>query len=187
MVKHEHSGERKRRAPKPLDERRLEELALAYVARFATSAAKLEGYLLRKLRERGWAGDCPADVSGLIARYAERGYVDDAAYARMRAGGLLRGGYGPRRISQTLGAAGIADVVREEVLPSEAEQRRAALAMVRKRRFGPFGPDVLDTARREKQIAAMLRAGHELASALALIGADSVDAAESWVLEAEEE
>ena len=45
------------RAPKPLDAPRLEELALAYVARFATSAAKLETYLRRKLRERGWEGE----------------------------------------------------------------------------------------------------------------------------------
>ncbi|OCC22989.1 hypothetical protein MB02_14610 [Croceicoccus estronivorus] len=187
MVKHEHSGTRKRRLPKPLDERRLEELALAYVARFATSAAKLEAYLARKLRERGWAGEDAADIGGLVARYAERGYVDDAVYARMRAGGLLRRGYGPRRISQTLGAAGISDAVQEEVLPSEAEQRRAALAMARKRRFGPFGLEAPDMAKREKQIAAMLRAGHELTNVLPLIGADSADAAENWVLEAEEE
>ena len=43
---------RTRPNPRPLDAPRLEELALSYVARFATSAAKLDDYLRRKLRER---------------------------------------------------------------------------------------------------------------------------------------
>ena len=38
---------RERRAPRPLDSARLDELALSYVARFATSAGKLERDLLR--------------------------------------------------------------------------------------------------------------------------------------------
>ena len=56
-----------------------------------------------------------------------------------------------------------------------------------KETFGPFAPVAPDASRREKQIAAMLRAGHELGSAMALIHADSIDAAESWVSEVEEE
>ena len=187
MVKETPSDGRKRRAPRPLDAARLEELALAYVARFATSAAKLEAYLARKLRERGWAGDGGADVPALIARFAARGYVDDEAYARMRTGDLLRRGYGPRRVRQALGQAGIAEGVRDEVLPTLAARRRAALALARKRRFGPFGLERPDPARREKQIAAMLRAGHELACAQALVDADSAAAAEHWAQEAEEE
>ena len=46
-----------RRPAKPLDPARLEEMALAYVARFSTSAAKFERYLTRKLREKGWEGE----------------------------------------------------------------------------------------------------------------------------------
>lgn len=56
--------DRPKRIPKPLDSVRLEELALAYVARFATSAAKLEDYLRRKLRERGWDGEGDPPVGG---------------------------------------------------------------------------------------------------------------------------
>ncbi|AZI36432.1 regulatory protein RecX [Caenibius tardaugens NBRC 16725] len=187
MVKEPLSDSRKHRAPRPLYDARLEELALAYVARFATSAARLEAYLARKLRERGWQGETPADIPALIARFVDRGYCDDEAYARMRAGGLLRRGYGARRVNQALGVAGIADDIRDSVRPGVAQQRRAALAMARKRRFGPFAPVAPDASRREKQIAAMLRAGHELGSAMALIHADSIDAAESWVSEVEEE
>jgi regulatory protein len=171
---------------RPLDSVRLEELALAYVARFATSAAKLEGYLKRKLRERGWAGEDEAPVTVLVAKFVAAGYIDDEAFARSRTSGLLRRGYGQRRIAQALGAAGIAGEVREAVRAGEGEQRRAALAMARKRGFGPYGLEQPDRDRREKQIAAMLRAGHRLDSARELVDAPSVEVAEEWAAGADE-
>lgn len=171
-----------KRVPKPLDSARLEELALAYVARFATSAAKLENYLARKLRERGWGGDDEPPVAGLVDRFVTAGYVDDRAFAMARAGSLLRRGYGRRRIDQALGAAGIAEDVREEARGSIAAQRRAALALARKRRFGPFGtqPGGLDRPLREKQVAALLRAGHPLDSARRIVDSQEIAALEEW-------
>lgn len=170
-----------KRVPKPLDSTRLEELALAYVARFATSATKLEVYLRRKLRERGWEGEGEAPVAALAAKFVAAGYVDDLAYAKAKSGSLLRRGYGQRRIGQALHAAGIDQEVREEVRPGEAEQRHAALALARKRGFGPFGREIPDRPTREKQLAAMLRAGHRLDSARELVNAASEEAALEWV------
>ncbi|HTN14798.1 MAG TPA: RecX family transcriptional regulator [Devosia sp.] len=182
---------REKRPPKPLGQARLEEMALAYVARFATSAAKLEAYLKRKLRERGWEGQAEGtpgpDISALVARYVELGYIDDETYARAKAGGLLRRGYGPRRVNQALGAAGIAQDIRESLQASEGQERRAALALARKRRFGPFGTGAADRATREKQIAAMLRAGHALDSTRELLDAATVEAAEEWAAAVQEE
>jgi regulatory protein len=178
---------RQKRTLSPLDTSRLEELALAYVARFATSGAKFEAYLRRKLRERGWEGDGEPDPRALTERYIELGYIDDAAFARTRAGGLRRRGYGQRRVDQALGAAGIGDEIRGTVRASEAEERRAALTLARKRGLGPFGHEPPDRSGREKQIAAMLRAGHSIAAARALIDADSVDTAEGWADEAAED
>ncbi|MCB2087354.1 MAG: RecX family transcriptional regulator [Sphingomonadaceae bacterium] len=177
---------RKKRPPKPLDSARLEELALAYVARFATSAAKLRTYLRRKLRERGWSEEGEPQVEALVSRYVELGYVDDASFARMRAGGLLQRGYGARRVAQVLHADGIAEELREDVAPGEVAQRRAALALARRRRFGPFG-ELPDRDRREKQIAAMLRAGHGMGHVIALVDAQSIAEAEEWLAEAEED
>lgn len=162
-------------------------MALAYVARFATSAGKLAAYLTRKLRKRGWDSAVPPDVDGLVARFVRAGYVDDAGYARMKAQGLLRRGYGARRIDQALGHAGIAGDVREEARGSERDRRQAALVMARKRRFGPWSDDretgrpKIDPARRERQVAALLRAGHPLAYARRLVDEPSIEAAEEWV------
>lgn len=176
-----------KRPPRPLDSARLEELALAYVARFATSAAKLEGYLARKLRERGWEGEGAAPVAALVERFVRNGYVDDLAFARMKSSSLLRRGYGERRVGQALHVAGIGEEVRNEVRAGEAMQRRAALAMVQKRGFGPFGRSEPDRPQREKQIAAMLRAGHRLDSARELVNAATQEAALEWASQAEED
>ena len=177
---------RERRPPAPLTAHKLDELALAYVARFATSAAKVEQYLVRKLRERGWEGDRPAEPKAIVERFVELGYIDDEAWARARSGGLLRRGYGARRVEQTLGAAGIAEDVRAEVRAGEAEQRRAAIALASRRRFGPWGDGAADRDARQKQIAAMLRAGHGFDAARAVVEAASVVEAESWAAEVEE-
>ena len=178
---------RARPKPKPLDPARLEELALAYVARFATSAAKLHRYLKNKLRERGWDGEDEPDLTRIVGRYVELGYVDDVTFARARTGGLLRRGYGERRVREALREAGIDEAIREETRPDEAAARRAALTLARKRGFGPFGIEPLDRARRGKQIAAMLRAGHPLDSAREMVDAPSEEAAEQWAAEVEEE
>jgi len=178
---------RTRRNPKPLDAAKLEELALAYAARFLTTRAKLEAYLARKLRERGWDDEGEAPVAQLAARFVEAGYIDDAAYAKAKAGGLLRRGYGMRRVGQALAAAGIDQHLREDLAASEGDQRAAAQALARKRRFGPFAPEKPDRAKREKQIAAMVRAGHQMDHALYVIDAQSAEMIESWVAEAMEE
>ena len=169
------------RAPRrPIDAARLDALALAYAARFAVSAAKLADYLRRKLRERGWEGETEPPVEEIVARFVAAGYVDDAAYARAKTGSMLRRGLGMRRVAQALGAAGIGEEDRAGARPGTGEQRRAALALARKRGFGPFGAEPPDRARREKQIAALLRAGHPLDSARELVDAASIEAAGQW-------
>lgn len=184
MVARETGKRRNRRPFRPLDRAKLEELALTYVARFATSSARLTAYLTRKIRERGIEGDEPFDVAGLVERYCELGYVDDGAYARARSGDLQRRGYGQRRIDQALRAAGIGEDLRDAARATESAARRAAVRFAERRRFGPFG-EPFDRQAREKQIAAMVRAGHSLDAARALVEAADAEAARAWVAEAE--
>ena len=135
----------------------------------------------------GDPGDMRGEVTALVARFVEAGYVDDRAFASARSGGLQRRGYGRRHISQALGQAGIAAEVVAGVLPGEQAARQAALALARKRRLGPFGAKPLDRPAREKQIATLLRAGHPLDSARKLVDAPSIAAAEAWAAPDDEE
>lgn len=168
---------------------RLEELALAYVARFATSAGRLEAYLRRKLRERGWDDDGDPGVGALVARFVEQSFVDDAAYGRSKAQGLLARGYGARRVEQVLRAAEIGEDLRRELGPEEYERRAALVTFARRRGFGPFGaaePQDVDARHRmrEKRLAAMLRAGHGFDAARRVLDAATIEELEQWVAEA---
>ena len=152
-----------RRPPKPLDPKLLEQIALRYVERFATTEGKLVDYLTRKLRERGWAGEGAPDARGLAARMVALGYIDDRAYAEAKAASLARRGLGARRVAQALHAARVGAEDHEAIGPQVAEAARdAALAFARRKRIGPYGTGETDRATREKQFAAMMRAGHAM-------------------------
>jgi len=157
------SARKTRPRARPLDESRLEELALAYVGRFATTRGKLSDYLARKLRERGWEGSGNPDTAAIADRLAGQGYIDDAGYALSRARSLSARGYGRRRVAQSLRSAGIAeDDGRDALQLAIAGTLDAAMKFAERRRIGPFAPSgAVDPRTRERWIAAMIRAGHE--------------------------
>lgn len=194
---------KKPRVRKPLDKSGLRDLALAYAARFATTGAKLERYLARKIRERGVAEDeakdatrrtGELDVTGLVNRLIELGYVDDDAYARTKSRDLTQRGYGKRRVEQALWAAGVEEETRAAHAPNVLESRRAAVLLARKRGFGPLGHRIdpeaemqVQRAVKEKQIAAMLRAGHDFEAVRFIVDAAAQEDIEAWLEEAEAE
>jgi regulatory protein len=192
-----------KRAKPPLNETALRDLALHYAARFATTGARLEAYLVRKIRERGLAEDADGrsvspDIPALVARLVELGYVDDDAYARMRARDLGARGYGGRRVDQALRHAGVDDNVRQAHAPGETASRRAAALMAQKRRLGPWasagaraggeGTDPLAARKaHEKAVAAMLRAGHQYDHVRFILAARGPEDVEQWLGEAADE
>ena len=97
---------------------------------------------------------------------ADAGRALDRAYADMKAQGLSRRGYGPRRVQVALLAAGIdADDMDVALEVARQDQDAAALAFAKRRRIGPFSRGKPDQRQRQKDFAAMLRAGHDYAVA----------------------
>jgi len=160
---------RERRLPTPLDRRSLDDLALRYVERFATTRARLAAYLARKIRERGWSGPA-ADPAAVADRLAELGYIDDRLFAEARARSMARRGLGARRVAQAFRAAGIAEddasAVAEDVAARAVD---SALALARRKRIGPFAGTAADRVQREKQLAQMIRGGHGFALARRIV------------------
>jgi regulatory protein len=153
---------RRRRALPPLDEGRLNELALRYVGRFATTRAKLRSYLGRKVRERGWDGPQDPDFGAIADRFAELGYVNDSAYALAKSQSLTSRGYGKRRVVESLRAAGVEeDETTDARQHADEEAVTAALRYAKRKRIGPFAAErATDPSQRQKALAAMVRAGH---------------------------
>lgn len=161
----------KSRKPRPpLTAGRLEEMALAYVGRFATSRARLIAYLTRKLRERGWDGEGDPPLEAVADRFVRLGYIDDRAFAISKARSLSGRGFGQRRVRQALIQAGIGD---DDAQPArelaEEEAVSAALRFARRRSIGPFASDAPEPRDRERALAAMIRAGHGFAVAKAIV------------------
>lgn len=155
-----------RRAPtrRSIDAARLNELALAYVARFATSRAKLGRYLSRKIGEADWTDDrdAMAACAEIVAKMERLGFVDDRQYAAMRGASMTRRGLGARRVKTQLWVDGIAETDAGEAIENAAASAlESALGFARRRRFGPFAAShARDPGVREKQVAAFVRAGH---------------------------
>ena len=157
----------------PLDPTRLQELALRYVGRYATTRAKLRNYLSSKLRERGWNGDREPDLEALAERFSQLGYIDDAAYAVSKSRALSGRGYGRRRLVEKLKLAGVGEEDRKEAIEAaESEAVNAALRFAERRRIGPFASEAVDRPAREKAIAAMVRAGHGFGISRAIASLD---------------
>ncbi|MEH3046450.1 RecX family transcriptional regulator [Sphingomonas adhaesiva] len=161
------------RALSPLDRPALERLALRYVERFATTRGKLAGYLARKVRERGWADALPADPAEVAERMAALGYVDDRGFADQKGAALARRGYGVRRVADSLRAAGVAaDDAAAALEQARTDAWDSALRLARRRRIGPFATQATqDPKVRERHLAALLRAGHDMATARRIVSA----------------
>jgi len=157
----------------PLDADALERLATHYVGRYATTRARLADYLRRKLRERGWEGEGTPDLPALAARFAEAGWLDDRSWGEARSRGLVARGYGPRRVSEALGRAGVDG---EDADPARALAAdgawTAALRLAERRGIGPFAAQAPDRPVRERWMAMLVRAGHDFRTARALAWAE---------------
>lgn len=166
----------------------LENAALHYLERFASSSANLRRVLLRKVDRSvaHWGGtreDHLSQVDAVIAKLARLGYLNDAAYAEAKVRALHRAGKGSRTIRATLAAKGVGGELAAAALDSLAEDVAepdfaAAVRLAKKRRLGPFRRDGRDEMR-QKDLAALARAGFDFDTCRRVIEADSAEALET--------
>ena len=151
---------------------KLRDLALHYVGRYATSRKKLSDYLKRKLRERGWEDENPAELDGLIADFVRLGYIDDAAFAAARARTMTARGLGQRRVSEDLRAKGISEADAGDAHAESAAQKwQSAERFAQRKRIGPYASKPASDDQKRKQFAAFLRAGHDFDTARKFVNA----------------
>jgi regulatory protein len=174
---------------KPVTAQYLENAALHYLQRFASSSANLRRVLMGKVersarvhgtdREEG-----AALVEALIERYLGSGLLDDKAYAEAKAASLHRRGTSTRGIRGKLALKGLEtddiDAALESVdeeTPGDTELA-AALAFARRRRLGPFRT-AKRAEHRDKDLAALGRVGFSYQMAKRVVDAEDPDNIES--------
>jgi regulatory protein len=157
--------------PRKITGRYLENAALYYLQRYATSADNLRRVLTRKIkRSCTFHGDNPEDftplVEQLIERYIRSGLLNDKGFAEARVAALRRQGRSAQAIIAKLQAKGLSKSDIEQALAADDSEKedgaemQAALALARKKKLGVFNPTPpTDPKAKQKELAAMARAG----------------------------
>jgi len=168
-----------RNAPPRISPSYLENAALHYLERFASSRANLLRVLLRKIDRSlahwgGERGPAAEQAEAVIAKLAGLGYLDDAAYAAQKAANLHRRGRPARAIRAALAAKGVTAALADGALAElDAPDFDAAVNLARRRRLGPFRPDEARAETRMRDLAALARAGFDYDTARRVVDADA--------------
>ena len=163
-----------RPAPKRITADYLRRAALYYLERYSVPAAQLQRVLLRKVERscRHHGQDSQpfrATVDEVVASCVASGLVDDRRFAEARAQSLRRKGRSARAVAAGLATKGVERGLIAEVAAADDEaELDAARIAARRKRLGPWSRG--DRAvQRQKDIAALARAGFSLAIARAVI------------------
>ncbi|MDE2164760.1 MAG: RecX family transcriptional regulator [Alphaproteobacteria bacterium] len=181
-----------RKLPRRMTAERIENVALHYLSRYASSSGNLRRVLMRRVERAAAAhDDDPAAgaelVDALIARFLRSGLIDDRAYAAQKAASLRRRGTSRFGIRGKLRQKGVgADLVNETVAQldgggSDAGEFAAACALVLRRRLGPCRSAGQRAAMRQKDLATLARAGFGLAVAHRALSAPDSATLEVWI------
>lgn len=182
-----------RKPPRAITAEYLDKAALFYLERYASSAENLARVLMRRVEKAARAGISDRDegrrlVDALVERYRARGLLDDKAYAEGRARSLLRQGRPRAAIARRLAAKGVDSEAIDAALGGLTEESgdpdlSAAIAFARRRRLGPWR--LRDRAAfRDRDLAALGRAGFSYDLARKVVGAETPEELKAMLAEA---
>lgn len=161
---------------------RLTRSAVHYLERYSSSENNLRKVLERRVMKAcRHHGLDPADFSGIIDKVVKKcvdsGLVNDRSFAETKTASLRRRGGSRRKIEAQLVQKGVdRDTIRSVLDDGAGTEEEAAGAYARRRRLGPFRNAGDRAARREKDLAAMCRAGFSFDIAVRVIDAGEDDA-----------
>lgn len=181
-------GAQRRVGPKPITQERLGNIALHYLERFASSVENLRRVLMRRVDRAARFHDTDLEqaarwVDALVERYQRAGLVNDKLYAEALTNSLRRRGASTRMVKQKLAAKGVDRDTVDDALEAtggtdDATDLKAAFAFAKRRRLGPFGAAATRQDRRQRDMAALGRAGFSYATARKVVetkGEDEID------------
>ena len=183
------SGKRRPKIPRKVSATSLENAALYYLGRFATSSENLRQVLERRIMRAAKHHDtdvevCTKLVGDLIQRYLENGILNDGIYAQTQAVSMNRRGKSLCAIRARLRQKAVSSDTIDDALAVLAGEvgppdLAAAIAYARKRRLGPYRRDTGKPENANKELAALARAGFSYSLALHIVEAQNVDELEN--------
>lgn len=165
---------RERRPPRRITADYLQHAAMHYLERYAAPSAQLRRVLQRKIalscRHHGDEQSRFDDMlDSVVARCVASGLVDDARFAEARAASLRRKGQSARAVAARLSAKGVTrDLVAQHSAVEPEQELAAARIAAKRKRLGPWSRGDRAT-NRQKDLAAMARAGFSMTIARTVI------------------
>ncbi len=174
-----------RKVPRRITKDRLRNIALHHLERFATSAENLGRVLYRRALKAARHHDTDMEqaetwidevVDGLVRSTA----IDDTRYADGKTLSMLRRGQSPRKIRAYLISKGIATGTINAALEHATTEfgdpdLEAARAYAMRRRIGPYRTKEITSELKQKELAALGRAGFKFEIARKVVDAETED------------
>ncbi|MBN08488.1 MAG: regulator [Rhodospirillaceae bacterium] len=177
--------------PRKASPKSLENAAIYYLKRYASSAANLKSVLMRRVLKsaghhgtdveegRGWVDD-------VIFKLQNSGYLDDQKYAETRIHSLYSRGLSLRAIRMKLSEKGVpVNIVTEalRVLSEEAEnpEFQAAIITAQRRKLGPYRTRGDRQENRERDLASLARGGFSYDIAVKVVDTDTAGELEDYI------
>lgn len=168
----------------PLKKSSLENAALYYLERHASSVEGLRRVLARRVERAAREQLCDREqaaawVEDIVARFAGSGLVDDRVFAEGKVASRRRRGESAIRIRLALRQKGVdAEVIDGALAGQDGDDRagaelEAAWRLARRRRLGPYRAAADREPARARDLAALARAGFDFATARAVVDADT--------------
>lgn len=168
----------RRETPREVTPAYLERAALHYLERYSSSVENLRRVLGRKARRRR-GPDAEPDpglepaIAAVVEQVVRSGLVDDASFAAAKVGALTRRGASTRAIRTRLAAKGLAaDLVATALAAAAPDDLALARRHAERKRLGPYRPRP-DPGRRERDLAALCRAGFPYRIAAQVLDAET--------------
>jgi len=180
--------------------KRLENKALHYLGRYASTESRLREVLLR-FAQRKLSDEDPEDIRRLVDKMvqtcADKGYVNDKMFAEQKIASLRRSGGSRMAISRKLMHRGVdRQIIKEAIDDYDEDYERdyeqdaelqSALIYARKRRLGPYAkPAIGHTEMKEgwqtRHYASLARAGFNGKTISMVMSLKSPEDAEEFLL-----
>lgn len=169
----------------PLKKSSLENAALHYLERHASSVEGLRRVLARRVERAAREQRCEREeaaawVEDIVARFAGSGLVDDRVFAEGKVASRRRRGESAIRIRLALRQKGVDSEVIDGALAGEdgddraAAELDAAWRLAKRRRLGPYRVAEARADARQRDLASLARAGFDRTIATTVIDAEAV-------------
>lgn len=174
---------KRKRPAKKITPQRLKNIGLYYLKRFESSVENLRSVLQKRVNQ--YAKENPDFnkqeayqwVEDVLTEFEKLHYLDDKRFTEIKVRSYIAAGKPARYIQNKLREKGIANAQIEDMLDDFGyNPQEMALKLAKRKKIGPFRPDEESRKiNRQKDMAALIRAGFDYDVVAEIMGADFID------------